>query len=233
MYIIYKITRSSTGESYIGLTKDLDQRISHHRLPSSDCTRLRNAIQKHGWDEFVVEVLEQVSTLEEANSREEVLIYEHHTISPHGYNLQSGGEHRVLSEESKLKISKTLTGRTRPDDVRAKCSVSHTGKVLSQEHKDKIKATRLRGVPRSDETKAKISAAQKGKAGRPGCADNFKKWREDVGPIKLTDEHREKIRAARTGTKRSEETKAKIRAAALARTRQPANSPEDTLGGNP
>jgi hypothetical protein len=99
--------------------------------------------------------------------------------------------------------------------VKQKCSASHQGKTLSEEHKQKIKDTRLRGVPRSEETKAKISAAQKGRPAREGCGENFKKYWETHERQPLTTEHRENVRKARIGKPRSEETKAKIRASLL------------------
>jgi len=215
MYCIYKITCTVTQESYIGLTQDLLTRLDHHKLPSSECRRLRNAIQKYGWANFTTNILENNLTLEEANHRECALIVEHDTLSPNGYNLQSGGNHRRLSEESKQKISKSLSGRARPDDVKQKCSASHKGKPLSEEHKQKIRDTRLKGVPRSEETKAKISAAQKGRPARPGSGENFKKLAVERTGKPLSDTHRDNIRKARIGKPRSEETKAKIRASLL------------------
>ena len=226
MYIIYKLTCKTTGESYIGQTSNLKQRLEHHKLPSSDCPRIRNAIQKYGWDDFIVTILKEDLTADDANHFEEVLIEEHNTLSPFGYNLQTGGDHRILSEESKRKISQTLSGRSRSEKTKSKCSASHVGKKLSEEHKEKIRQTRLRGVMRSEETKAKISASQKGKPGRPGCGDIFKSLNEQRKGQPLSEEHKQKIREARIGKPKSEETKAKIRASLLARKQKDATTRE-------
>jgi group I intron endonuclease len=215
MYCIYKITCVVTQEAYIGLTRNLVRRIGHHKLPSSECRRLRNAIQKYGWSNFTVSVVEDNLTLEQANNREGALIYEHNTLSPHGYNLQTGGDHRVLSEESRQKLTKSLTGKVRSAEIREKFAAAHRGKPLSEEHKQRIRDTRLRGVPRSEETKAKISAAQKGRSGRPSRMEALAKAWETNRGRHLSDEHKEKVRKARTGKPRSEETKAKIRATLL------------------
>ena len=217
MYCIYKLTCRTTNESYIGQTSNLERRLAYHQLPSSDCVRIRNAIQKYGWSDFTVTVLVEGLSEEDANVWEKELITNHNTLSPHGYNLQTGGDHRTLSEESRQKISLTLTGRSRSEETKLKCSIAHTGKSLSDDHKAKISATRLRGIPRSAETKAKISAAQTGRKGREGCELNFTKLAAARKGKPLSDEHRNKIKEARTGTTRSEETKAKIRAAALKR----------------
>lgn len=63
-----------------------------------------------------------------------------------------------------------------------------------------------KGMKCSDETKAKISAAKKGKTGY---------WKGKTGPTKgkkLSDEHKAKLSAAKKGKKFSNEHKAKISA---------------------
>lgn len=45
-----------------------------------------------------------------------------------------------LSEEHRLKIGRSLTGKTIPDDVRRKMSASRIGKPLSDQHKLNLKA---------------------------------------------------------------------------------------------
>lgn len=212
MYMIYKLTCIPSGKSYIGLTKDIDERVAHHKRLSSRCPAIRNAVQKHGWDNFTTTILKAGLSLDEANEMEVLMIESHGTLAPAGYNLQTGGDHRILAEESRQKLSK-----------------SHKGKPLSEEHKAKIKATRLVGIPRSAETKAKISAAQQGRRATHEAVERMRLINENKRGKPLSVQHRESIRKARTGTHRSEETKAKIRASLLARKRlviQPAHSLE-------
>ena len=74
-----------------------------------------------------------------------------------GYNITSGGNGRPgvpLSEETKRKISQSLTGRKLPEDVVAKMK----GRQLSQDTINKITA-KTRGQKRSDETRRRISYA--------------------------------------------------------------------------
>ena len=83
---------------------------------------------------------------------------------------------RTLSEETKNKISNTLTGRIEPEETRKKKSLSKLGeknsfygKKHSEETKNKISESKTgieswnKGVPMSEETKKKLSEARKGK----------------------------------------------------------------------
>ena len=76
------------------------------------------AILKYGWDNIEHEVFE-VDSREEMYRKEIELISFYHTNDPeYGYNNSVGGEHGHLgcscSEETRRKISKTLTGRHHP-----------------------------------------------------------------------------------------------------------------------
>jgi len=106
------------------------------------------------------------------------------------------------SEETRRKISKTLTGRYRGKDS------PNYGKHLPEEVKEKVRATKIRkgqrpsrraielsvektkGVPLSEEHRRKISEARKG--------------------MKFTEEHRRHLSEVRRGRKLTEETKRKI-----------------------
>lgn len=90
-YVIYKYTSKTSGKGYIGQTKDLKTRQKYHQLPSSGCTYFKHAIQKYGWNDFYLEIIYQNLTEQEANRLEELTIAEHHTRTPHGYNILPGG----------------------------------------------------------------------------------------------------------------------------------------------
>ena len=132
-------------------------------------------------------------------------------------NLTDGGEGqsgRVLSEEHKAKIKASMiknafwTGKTVPDDVRQKMTAGRLGMKLSTEHKQNISKA-LIGKIKSDETRLKLSQANKGKpSNRKG--------------VKVFDETRQRMREARLGEKgcmfgkkHSAETKAKMSASAI------------------
>ena len=117
---------------------------------------------------------------------------------------------RTLSEETKNKISNTLTGRIEPEETRKKKSLSKLGeknsfygKKHSEETKNKISESKTgieswnKGVPMSEETKKKLSDAKKGK--------------------KASDETKIKLSEARKGKPKSLETKEKMRLAWIER----------------
>lgn len=85
---IYKITNSITGLSYIGVTSNLEKRISDH-LSGTGNRIIRECIS----DGFVVAVLYQSYDYNHCKSIiEPLLIKEHNTLWPNGYNLAKGGE---------------------------------------------------------------------------------------------------------------------------------------------
>lgn len=119
-------------------------------------------------------------------------------------NLTDGGEGASgfkSSNEKKLKISKALLGVEKP---------SLRGVPLSDEHKAKISASN-KGRVVSEETRKKISDAQKGKPrpeliGRKMNPESIKKLQNR----EFTQEHRQKISSANKGKIRSEDAKRKI-----------------------
>jgi group I intron endonuclease len=111
MGIIYKIT-SPSGKSYIGqTTRTFEQRMNGHKTSASNpntkrgCTYLIKAINYHGWDNMTREIVLECKD-DELDYHEMRLIKEYNTLSPNGYNLNSGGSfNKVYSEETKKKMS--------------------------------------------------------------------------------------------------------------------------------
>lgn len=93
---VYKITCSVNGKSYIGITKrGVDVRFRQHIRDAKKCVTgmlLHKAINKHGPENFTVEVVAQCSSMASLLEAERALISEHNTLSPNGYNLCGGGE---------------------------------------------------------------------------------------------------------------------------------------------
>jgi group I intron endonuclease len=160
-YLIYKHT-SPSGKSYIGQTKDYDMRCGAHRR-TSGCRGLSSAIKKYGWDNFQHEILMEGLSLDDANHWEPVLILEHNTLAPNGYNLMTGGGNSRHTEETRVKMSSVHKGRICSEETRAKMSIAKTGKPRvphSDEAKAKMKVAKQNI---SDETKSKLSTARKGR----------------------------------------------------------------------
>ena len=97
--LIYKATNIITNKSYIGQTiKSLQQRKSEHKHraflePSYSHNKFYNSIRKHGWDNFIWEIIEESNewSREELDEKEKYYIQFYDTIN-NGYNILLGGE---------------------------------------------------------------------------------------------------------------------------------------------
>lgn len=132
---------------YIGLTKQEPNRRWKHGEGYKGSTHFYNAIKKYGWDGFYHFILRMHLSKEEAETMEAQLIKEYNTQNEQfGYNLESGGNAPAHSPETLDKLSKLLKGKKRSEEY---C------KRMSEERKGKP------GHPQSEETKKKISNANK------------------------------------------------------------------------
>ena len=213
-YCIYR-HMSPSGKSYIGLTKNYQQRCLEHKNKSVNenvnCRYFGNAIKKWGWDNFEHEILESGLTLEEANRKESLYIKIFDSVAPNGYNLQSGGKSfevsestrqkqrinmlgRKMTKESNAKISEANRNRgPRSEETKQRIRDANLGKVMSEETKQKIRETTLKRFelnPVSEETRKKKSEAAK------------KQW---ASGVMYTEEIRKKM-----SKPKSEEHRAKI-----------------------
>jgi group I intron endonuclease len=117
MGFIYKIT-SPSNKCYIGQTiKTVLYRWKEHiydanNLNQNRCKCLNTAIRKYGETKFQIETIIECDD-DELNKYEEYYIQEYKSFVPYGYNIKLGGSNGKHSEETKLKISKSLIGRER------------------------------------------------------------------------------------------------------------------------
>lgn len=109
MGIIYKLT-SPSGKSYIGQTiQDFEKRMYQHEYDANDvkrgnCKALYNAISHYGFDTFEKHILIECPN-EDLDFYEILCIKEYNTLSPNGYNLDSGGNKgKIYSDESRTKM---------------------------------------------------------------------------------------------------------------------------------
>jgi group I intron endonuclease len=236
-FIIYKVTNRVNGKVYIGQTAfTLEVRKSHHIHSSKRMSPhyFHRAIRKYGQDAFTWEIICSCFSKDEADAKERELIKFFGSKVPSGYNMTDGGEGTIgfsLSEESRDKISKKLTGYKHSDETRAIMSKARTGRKLSDETRAKLSA-RMKGTHMSNETKAKISKGLMGNkpwnVGKPVSEETkariSKALTGKTGTFlgrKHTAESRAKITAAQTGKKRgphSADHKEKIRNALRGRT---------------
>jgi len=159
MYI-YLITNKINGKRYVGQTiVFVSARWYSHKysaLKGKYEWPLHRAIRKYGKDNFEIKVLSRCISTKELDHRETYYIKILNTLSPNGYNAQTGGHsNHTVSEETKYKQSEATKGENNP----------RFGKKNSPEHRANISKSK-RGRPghsMSEEGKRKISKANTGK----------------------------------------------------------------------
>lgn len=140
-WCIYKHTLKETGQVYIGQTNNIKNRWK----PSAykGCTKFYDAIEKYGWDNFEHEILVDGLTLEEANKLETKFIIEYDSIN-NGFNLNTGGDNKLASDETKEKMSKTRKGVPKSEQHKQAISQALTGYKQIEEHKEHNRRTQHR-----------------------------------------------------------------------------------------
>jgi len=91
VYSVYIITCVKNAKQYVGITNDLSRRWRRHRN-ANDSHLLHKAIKKHGVDNFVFTHIADAFDADSAKLIERMLIVEHNTLAPSGYNLTKGGD---------------------------------------------------------------------------------------------------------------------------------------------
>ena len=116
MKAVYKIINGINGKCYVGSSKNVRRRWVTHRSMlrnnSHHCLYLQRSVNTYGLGNFVLEILEEVDSVDSLFEREQFWI---NAISP-SYNLGSvgGGDNtsnHPRNAEIRLKISKANIGR--------------------------------------------------------------------------------------------------------------------------
>ena len=137
---IYKITNTITGDFYIGQTIDFHERqIQHKREPQP---KMREDVEKYGWDAFKFEIVEECSR-ENLAERESYYIK---LLKPQ-YNTVFKGYER--SPETCEKIRQAKLGQTHTTESCEMMSEKRLGVTLSDEHKEKCRQKALGNKSRS------------------------------------------------------------------------------------
>jgi group I intron endonuclease len=218
---IYAIIQIVTGRTYVGQAVDIARRWRDHRA-ALRAQRHRNAYLQRTWDKYGLEcfafVVVEECGIEQLTEREQFWLDRFRESSPSFNFGQCADAPRrgvPLTEEHRARIGTAHLGKTRGPlsaEHRAKIKANHGTKgrklpPLSTEHRANLSAA-LKGKQSSlgrklsEETRAKIGAAHRGKKGTPHSAET-----------------RAKLRALHLGRKRgpqSAEHKAKISAAMIA-----------------
>ena len=164
MIFIYKL-RFPNDKVYIGQTNNLDIRWINGGKGYKRCPYVWNAIQKYGWTAIEKSILEVCNDRDEANTREVYWIAAYNSADYRfGYNIQSGGKYRDRSAEANARIKEKLSNRIVSEETRKKISKANKGKIRSAEYRA-AQSNRLKAYYRTHESKSKGKPGHKTK----GC----------------------------------------------------------------
>jgi len=230
MGVVYQHRRNDTNEIfYVGIGRN-------NRRPHSKWHRngyWRNIVNKHGYS---VEILHENIPYDECKKieRELILKYGRKDLGTGTLcNLTDGGEGilgLVHTEESKIKIGKSVKTKLNSEETKKKLSDSSTGekngmfgKKHTEETKRKISESQtgeknhMFGKTLSEETKIKLSNIAKNRdeerikeisqyrKGKTLSEETKRKISESLKGKKLSDETKRKLSESHTGKKLSEE----------------------------
>lgn len=165
--VIYTITNMTNHRVYVGQTiaKNPRTRWSQHKSALTrnqhGNAKLQNAWNKYGSTVWRFDVIHTAAGRTALDAAEIQIIRGRNSVIA-GYNIDLGGKHRIVSEETGKRLSAALRalGRWRG------AGNPKWGKKLSKTHHERMIATSraaTTGVPLSRETRQKISAANTGK----------------------------------------------------------------------
>lgn len=173
IYTVYKIINTLNNRYYIGVHKTTNPNDSYY----GSGLVIKEAIKKHGKENFIKEILFTFENKEDAYNKEKELVNSETLKDPLIYNVQVGGVPTIdWTKDRKEIFSKNMSGKNHPlfgkhhtEDTKKKISESGKGRKHSKETLDKIVATRLqnkkpnpkKGKPLTEEDKLKKSIAAK------------------------------------------------------------------------
>lgn len=200
---VYMIRHTTSGKVYIGSSAGrsgilgrMNRHIEDLRGGGHHSVHLQRAWDKYGPEAFEFIVLEYCPA-EECLDREQVFMdFYKCTDRRHGYNISP--------------TAGNCLGVRHTAETRAKISAAGMGRRQSAESIEKT-ASKIRGLKRSEESRARISVA----ARKRWETEDRQAWSEKIRARVLSDEVRAILSAngkRHAGRKRSEETKAKMRA---------------------
>lgn len=161
---IYGLCCRTTGKWYIGQSKNIPTRWNYYsRLKCKGQCKLHAALLKYGYDEFDKVVLEYCDPMPEILLEAELRWVTQHNSIENGYNIRSPDLRAEFSDETRLKISKAKTGKSRPPATK-----------IARKHMSLSGGHRL-GTTHSPETKLKMRLAKLGKQVKPEKLHKYKK----------------------------------------------------------
>jgi group I intron endonuclease len=189
---VYRITNMLNGMQYIGVTVDPKKRFRAHCRPAKTSRLLlKNAIQKHGKENFKMEVFLQ-STQAYCYELEPKLISTYKTLKPSGYNLTAGGM-GSLGLTGEMNGCHGRVGEKHPQFGKLGC---FTGRKHSEETKAKMRLAR-QSKKWCEETKAKMSESGKARFAKPEEVEKMRQVALHRSPELLAKMHEARMAAIR------------------------------------
>lgn len=217
---IYLITNKNTCQMYVGQSINIQKRFGEHRRATSlGHSRIDNAINKYGVENFSFEVIMTIENdTEKLNDaeREWIAILNTYEDDFH-YNLTPGGDFNPMKIPE---IAAKISGENNPaklSEVRAKMSAALSGenhpmygKKHTQETRKKMskahsgKNNHMYGKKHSEETRNKISKANSGENhymyGKKHSEDTKKKMSKTKSGKKHSEDAKKKMSEAKNTT---------------------------------
>jgi group I intron endonuclease len=133
---IYQILNKITGKSYVGKSKNYQNRfLNHKKAAQNKCNRrLYDSMNYHGIENFELILLEDLGnvTRQEANDKETFWVSKLNTLVPDGYNMTPGGDGgntlEFWRDVDKQKLweqqAKSRTGVKKTESAKRKMSIA-------------------------------------------------------------------------------------------------------------
>ena len=179
---IYKVTNKINKKSYIGQSKNIEQRLKDHKLVCRERNvLLKRALKKYGVENFDYEIIEECK-LNELDERE---IYWINKLKPE-YNLDTGGKgspNHIVTDETKRVLKQkgkefwnNLDEKTKQKIINQNLKGPAIGHKVSKETREKLRQCNL-GKKQSKETieKRKQTMIEKKKNGYIQTNGNHRK----------------------------------------------------------
>ncbi len=214
---VYAIWHRASGRVYIGSSISISERWKSHqvRASSGSMTRLHRLMREFGTSAFDFRIIHLLP-------KEDLLKFEKRYIglfnsaSANGLNTRKNPvatydqvltdatrERMRLSQlgrkhslETRMKMSRSMTGLKRSDEARENMRKGRAGIKLSPLHCARIGESN-RGKIRSEETRAKMSAGRKGKGTGPQSPESIKRRAASCLGRKHTQETKSKMSKSR------------------------------------
>ena len=170
---VYLVKNKLTGKCYVGVSVNIHSRWRQHKYWAKNqdvVSLITKSIKKNGVENFEFSIIEECGK-DLFDEKERYWIEKYDSVL-NGYNLTYGGNLRkVLSDETRLKMSKSRIGVPKSQshkekiaavngskESREKFSKLNQGRKMSDEARKRMSEAR-KGFKHSEEAKKKMSAA--------------------------------------------------------------------------